>query len=83
MVQVAGPYWQVGGWVAVAVDGSRIDLPRSEANEWAFGCAGKKKTNLQAWITTLWHTGLGLPWAWKIGKADASERHHPRQTVHL
>ena len=51
------------GWVAVAVDGSRIDLPRAEANERAFGCAGKKKTNPQAWITTLWHIGLGLPWA--------------------
>jgi hypothetical protein len=30
----------------------------------------------QVWITLLWHIGLRLPWSWKLGPSDASERHH-------
>jgi len=83
MMHTAGRFWTVQGWLAFAVDGSRIDLPRTKANEKAFGCGGKKKTHPQAWLTTIWHLGLGLPWAWKIGKADASERNHLRQMIPL
>jgi hypothetical protein len=28
----------------------------------------------QIWITMLWHIGLGLPWCWKLGPSNASER---------
>jgi len=30
----------------------------------------------QAWITLLWHMGLRLPWSWRLGASDASERDH-------
>ena len=30
----------------------------------------------QIWITLLWHMGLRLPWAWKLGPSDSSERAH-------
>jgi hypothetical protein len=30
----------------------------------------------QIWITLLWHMGLRLPWSWKMGPSDSSERHH-------
>lgn len=30
----------------------------------------------QIWLTMLWHVGTGLPWAWRRGAADCSERHH-------
>ena len=30
----------------------------------------------QIWITMLWHMGLRLPWRWKLGRSDSSERHH-------
>lgn len=30
----------------------------------------------QVWLTTLWHAGTGLPWDWRIGPSDSSERHH-------
>lgn len=30
----------------------------------------------QIWLTLLWHMGLKMPWAWKIGPSTASERHH-------
>lgn len=29
----------------------------------------------QIWITMLWHMGLRLPWRWKLGRSDSSERH--------
>ncbi len=30
----------------------------------------------QAWITLLWHMGLRLPWVWRLGPSNASERDH-------
>ena len=30
----------------------------------------------QIWITLLWHMSLRLPWAWKLGSSDSSERAH-------
>lgn len=37
----------------------------------------KKKANSpQMWLTLLWHVGSGLPWAWRSGPSDSSEREH-------
>jgi hypothetical protein len=33
------------------------------------------------WLTVLWHAGTGLPWAWRIGPTDSSEREHWRQMI--
>lgn len=30
----------------------------------------------QAWITLLWHMGLRLPWLWRLGPSNSSERGH-------
>lgn len=30
----------------------------------------------QVWLTLLWHVGLQMPWAWKIGPSYSSERGH-------
>jgi hypothetical protein len=30
----------------------------------------------QAWVTLLWHMGLRLPWTWRHGPSDSSERAH-------
>jgi hypothetical protein len=46
LMQGQTPYWRVGLWVALAVDGSRISVPRTADNEKAF-CApnyGKSAT---------------------------------------
>jgi len=45
---------------------------------------GKRKKNRtkvetvrpQIWLTLLWHMGLRLPWSWKMGPSNSSERHH-------
>lgn len=36
----------------------------------------KKARTPQLWLTMLWHAGTGLPWAWRIGATDSSEREH-------
>jgi hypothetical protein len=78
MQRMAGAHWRRQGLVAFAVDGSRVECPRTQANEQALGCGGRHKTGPQFWLTTLWHMGLGLPWAWKIGPANDCERTHLR-----
>jgi IS4 transposase len=30
----------------------------------------------QIWMTMMWHIGLGVPWCWKLGPSNASERQH-------
>lgn len=75
---IAGSYWQRDGWVAFAADGTRVELPRTAANEKAFGCAGRDKTGPQLQLTSLYHLGTGLPWTWQIGAGTESEQVHLR-----
>jgi hypothetical protein len=35
----------------------------------------------QAWVTLLWHMGLHLPWMWRLGPSDASERAHVMEMI--
>ncbi len=35
----------------------------------------------QIWATLVWHLGLRLPWGWKTGPSNASERDHFRELV--
>jgi hypothetical protein len=35
----------------------------------------------QAWITLLWHMGLRLPWMWRLGPSNSSERAHVMEMV--
>ena len=35
----------------------------------------------QIWITVLWHVASGLPWAWRTGPSDSSERDHLRNML--
>ncbi|MCR9293941.1 MAG: transposase [bacterium] len=36
----------------------------------------KKSEKPAMWLTTLWHVGSGLPWDWRLGPTDSSERAH-------
>ncbi len=76
--QAAGRYWQRSGWIPFAVDGSRVEVPRTAANEAALDCAGRKKTGPQFQLTTLYHMSTGLPWDWRIGPGTEAERTHLR-----
>ena len=33
------------------------------------------------WLTTMFHVGTGLPWDWRLGPSDSSERDHLRQMI--
>ena len=35
----------------------------------------------QAWITMMWHMGLRLPWDWRLGPSNSSERAHVMEMV--
>jgi hypothetical protein len=35
----------------------------------------------QVWITLLWHMGLRLPWMWRLGPSNSSERAHVEEML--
>lgn len=35
----------------------------------------------QVWVTMIWHMGLRLPWLWKLGPSNSSERHHAETMI--
>jgi hypothetical protein len=73
-MQAMSAFWCREGWVAFAADGTRAECPRTEANERDLGCAGKQRTTPQLMLTTLYHLGTGLPWAFRVGPGTESER---------
>jgi hypothetical protein len=82
--QIAGAaHWNAEGWTLFAVDGTRVECPMTQANEKQFGCAGKRKTTPQQFLTMLLHLGTGLPWGWQIGPGTSSERGHLTQMIPL
>ena len=80
---MAAAHWLCQGWCAFAVDGSRVECPRTRSNQDALRCAGKEKTGPQLFLTTILHMGTGLPWAFKIGPGTDSERNHLRDLLGL
>lgn len=102
--------FEVCGFEVFGVDGSRLELPRTESNEARFSPAKtrrprrstatakprrparsraararrareKKSNSPQMWLTTMYHVGTDLPWDWRIGPSDSSERAHLRQMI--
>ncbi len=35
----------------------------------------------QAWVTMMWHMSLRLPWSWRLGPSNASERDHVKDML--
>lgn len=82
--------YRVAGFLVFGVDGTRVSVPRTKSNEQAFSATPrpkkrrgrrrradlKKATTPRVWLTTLWHVGTGLPWGWRTGPSDSSERQH-------
>lgn len=79
--KLAGDCWKMEDWIVMGVDGSRINCPRTGANQDAFGCAGRDKTGPQQWVTTVLHVGSGLIWDWRRGTGKAAERNHLREMI--
>lgn len=41
----------------------------------------RKANSPQMWLTTMWHMMTGLPWDWRTGPCDSSEREHALQMI--
>ncbi len=72
-VAAAGGELRIGQWIPIGVDGSKIDAPRTVANE-TLGFVGKDKCGPQMVLLLLMHLGAMLPWGWAVGDARESER---------
>src|SRR5208283_606994 len=103
--QTLAAVWRVQGQLVFAVDGSRVDVPRTRKNEARYSPKSKlsraaqkrrrrarrrrslrearqRKANVaRIWLTMLWHVGSGLPWDWRTGPSDSSERGHLRDML--
>jgi hypothetical protein len=55
---------------------ARKSVKRRAAKKQSAESVAKKENSPQMWLTLLWHVGTGLPWAWRTGPSDSSERGH-------
>lgn len=69
-------YRRVGRWEAYAVDGSDGVCPRTLAFQAESNDTGKPDGMPQLSMTVMYHLGLGLPWAFRVGPIRESERSH-------
>jgi hypothetical protein len=76
-----GAAWTWYGWTVFAVDGSRIDAPRTRRNEKALGKSARDKSHPQWWITRLIHLPTKMMWDWRQGPGNSSERTHMREMI--
>jgi len=100
MARSLAAVWTIEDWLVFAVDGSKVDVPRTRKNEDRYSPKSKlsreaqkcrrkarrrrslqesrrRKANVpRIWLTMAWHVGSGLPWDWRTGPSDSSERRH-------
>jgi Transposase DDE domain len=76
-----GEALHVDGFIPLGCDGSRLQLVRNDELLARTGQANKADAPPSLWVTALVHLTTGIPWAWRLGKADASERDHLRRML--
>lgn len=76
-----GRHLEVEGFIPLGVDGSRLRCPRTAQLQKRLGQAAQAEAPPQIWVTALVHLRLGLLWAWRLGRGDASERQHLQQLL--
>ncbi len=74
IIRISARRWRWSGWVIMGADGSRVECPMTRSNELGLGCAGKKRTTPQVYVTTVFQALTGLPWSWRRDRGDGSER---------
>jgi hypothetical protein len=67
-------HWRVGRFAAFGFDGTKIDCPRTKANEKHFKIGGRHKSGPQMLLGMLFHLRTGLIWSWRRGEACTPER---------
>ena len=79
--QVFHRYWRSDGFVVLAVDGSRLECPRSAALERGLGACGKEGSAPMLMVGALVLLPAGLLWSWAVGPGTASEHDLLRQLL--
>ena len=79
--RVLGPRLPTDGFIVLGGDGSRLRCPRTAELEQRLGKRSATDGAPQVWITAVVHVATGLLWSWRIGKGDASERHHLQDLI--
>lgn len=83
LVAVLGSALMADGFVPLGCDGSRLECVRNDELLARMGRANKADAPPSVWVTALVHLTTGVPWAWRLGKGNASERHHLRQMLSI
>lgn len=73
--RLAGAHWRIGRWLAFAVDGTKVDCPRTRDNQRRLKIGGRKKSGPQMLLVCLMHLGTGLLWSWRRTHARGAETH--------
>ena len=60
---------------------AKISAKQNRTKKQSAASVAKKANSPQMWLTLLWHVGSGLPWAWRSGPSDSSEREQLQQTL--
>jgi hypothetical protein len=97
MQRLAEEVERIQGWTVMAVDGTRVAAPRTDANLSYFSrpvrgrqrsrrkASGRRRkpqpSAPQVWLTVIWHVGLGLLWDWRQGPTGSSERAHLQEMI--
>ena len=70
-------------WIVLGVDGTRLGVPYSEANELSLSAHRGTQENdtPNVWLTMMWNVSAGLPWQWCVGPSNSSEREHLTRLV--
>jgi hypothetical protein len=73
MPGLTGRHWRIGKWLVFAVDGTKVDCPRTRDNQRRLKIGGRRKSGPQMLLVSLLHLGTGLLWSWRRTHARGSE----------
>jgi hypothetical protein len=76
-----GDHLLYNGFIPLGCDGSRLECSRNDELLARMGKAGKEGSSPTMWVTAIVHLTTGIPWAWWLGRGNASERDHLRRML--
>lgn len=74
VVRCAGPQWRTHGFVLLGVDGTKIEVPRTDANIDQFKIANKTHAGPEMLLTCLFHLNTRALWSFRRDCGTGSER---------
>ena len=74
IVELAGSDYRTFGFIVFGVDGTKIELPRSDSNLNHFGTGGKKNADPEMILCGLFHVATRSLWSFAHDVAKGSER---------